>query len=743
MEYATMLSAPDLVSGLCDLLADPDPAVVKRTIRVFANVYRHALQLLATGDLDEATFTGAWPAVRSVADLLTSMLATTENEGVIVHIVRFLEAAIVAHLLSDINRYPELAVQGPKIIDKEIAALIGLVKTPYVGGSVFIVAVRALITVACYKRDLWQPVTDLIQKKIISPPPTLFDHNVRSLKKTLQRNLFRLLRRANTPALRGQLIEMMVSVGVPRRLLSQWAPPQETRKRPPQTQSDDAITGRSTPPNKKAKQESDTSENNRKTPPRDPREVRDPRVMTEPRDPRTSARADPRLTPPPRDPRASPTQDLPTKPNTPPSSGRSTPENPLITKTLKESSSNFEFLKNLITSTKNISTPFIERCSEKERALYERLDHPHVVELVLSCLDSVPDSPPEDLLAKLGHRSDDVNGIREHLTCLLAPHVNEEFINSLTPIEDESDGSKTSPPSRPSSNSSASTEFSSRISPPPNPLRVPSPPSPPSSNRSTPTDPMLMANSDVDLRQILDRGFHPTGDVDMRTTDPRTAEDPRIVTSNEETPKEDTGKAKQELQNTLPESSTSKTSVAEPAFVVGGSRQSVIGTSTQLDPRIAMADPRRTMSNPSPMHSNGIDPRITQAYVDARDPRLGPAGNQMMGNNQHNFLGPARNPMMHNNFGMPFGNMGGIMNHQGPRMMNGPMMNGPMGPRLVNGNMNNGPFMGGMMGGVNMLGQGGMGPQWQNNMPQNRLGMMLPIHNPGQGIFPQASAMGL
>ena len=35
------------------LLDDADAAVVKRTIRVFTNVYRHSLTLLAQGSLDK------------------------------------------------------------------------------------------------------------------------------------------------------------------------------------------------------------------------------------------------------------------------------------------------------------------------------------------------------------------------------------------------------------------------------------------------------------------------------------------------------------------------------------------------------------------------------------------------------------------------------------------------------------------------------------------------------------------
>ncbi|XP_071525623.1 uncharacterized protein [Panulirus ornatus] len=732
MEYAAMLSDPDLVSGLCDLLADPDLAVVKRTIRVFANVYRHALQLLATGDLDETTFLGAWPAVKSVAEKLIHMLANTENEGVIIHIVRFLEASLVAHLLCDVNRYPKIAAQSPRMVTKGVGALKSLVTTPYIGGSAFIVAVKALITVACYKPDLWEPVTTIIEKQIASPPPTLFDHNVRSLHKILQRNLFRLLRRSNTAVLRSKLIEMMVTVGVPRRMLSQWAPPQETRKRSSQlTQSEDAITGRNTPPVKRLKYENNSGDEGKRTPPRDPREVRDPResrlrdprevgsesgesrVSAEPRDPRTAQPADPRLSPP-YEMHTSRSPEPSSKPETPPASGRSTPEVKKVvndSRKSKEINSNFEFLKSLISSTKNMPAPFLERCSEKEKALYERLDHPHVVELVLSCLDSVPDSPPEDLLAKLGHGSGDVDGIREHLTRLLAPHIHADFINSLPPVEEEEEEEEEScpapsnPPSRPSSASSASTAFSNAAVPM---QREPSPPSPPSSNRSTPTDPTLVCNSDVDLRQLLNRGFQSMGDVDMRTIDPqRGPRDPRtsIVDHKDSVmdPRTSRLDRRPDFGNDL----------VDP-------RKSVISTSTRLDPRIAMADPR-PISDMTDLRINSMNPRITQSYADARDPRMGNCPDprdQMLGNNQPNFMGmgpgmPGGNNMMqNNNFGLQaFGNRlgngggggmnqmgngggmnqmgnGGGMNQQNPRMMNGPhgmgMGNGPMDGRLGN-----------------------------------------------------------
>lgn len=684
MEYAAMLSAPDLVSGLRDLLADPDPRVVKRTVRVFANVYRHALQLLATGELDEATFKGAWPAVKSVAEQLMALLAAGENEGIIIHIIRFLEAALVAHLLSDVSRYPDVAAQSPEMVDQGVAALKGLITTPYVGGSAFIVAIRALITVACYKPDLWQPVTELIEQQIASPPPTLFDHNVRTLHKMLQRNLFRLLRRTESMSLRGRLIEMMVTVGVPRRMLSHWAPPQESRKRPAQvTASEDDITGRNTPPSKRPREDdlADAATEDQPTSPsdfrdsREPRESRDPRehrASKESRDPRENREPRPGRDPrtqkaarPPRDPRlaleaqSTPPQEAEQEgARTPPASGRSTPESKKSEKS--DVSSHFEFLKSLITSNsgKNSPAPFAERCSPKERAVYDRLEHPQVVELVLSCLGNVPDSPPEDLVLRLQGLSNDVQGMRERLATLLAPIMPDTIMAPSAgghPIEE----ANASRPSSASSGSSYKALSSSRASPPTR-QREPSPPSPPSSppsNRSTPSD----ASQDVDMRQLLGHGFG-SGDVDMRSeARARPSRDPRE------------------------------------------------GRKQQMQQPPAVNVPRSSI----------IDPRITSG--------LGFGSGGLGRQDPRSMSGPA---------GM-----------SGPVGMNGPMvMGGPIDPRgsQVGGGGLGGPSLFGPGPGSGLHQLGGLRAPWQNgNMQANSLAMMMHSINAAQAIFPQAPPMHL
>ncbi|XP_064086872.1 uncharacterized protein LOC135201678 [Macrobrachium nipponense] len=793
MEYKAMLRKPELLDGLGGLLEDPEPTVVKRIIRVFANVYRHAVSSVASGDLEKATFTTAWPAVKGVAEQIINMLAGAENEGVIIHIVRFLEAALVSHLVADLSSVPEIISDGMSLVNKGIDCLVKLLTTPYVGGSSFIVATRAIITVACYKPDIREEVVALIEKQIGSPPPTLFDHNVRSLNKILQRNLFRILRRTNSVPVRGRLIEMMVTVGVPRRMLSQWAPPQEGRKRPAQLpNSDDIISGRNSPPNKKPRHENSSDEEGGVTPPVDPRESkvpRDPRLSKEfedfesnqtPKDPRIVLQArdslearnsksespPPGHSPPPQSSSLelshpelhSLSKEKPSsKGSSPCTSGRSTPErsSELSYKSTKPTvNSNFEFLKNLITSTKasNAAKPFLQKCSDKERALYERLDHPRVVEVVLYCLESVPESHPDDLLSQLGYSGGDVNGIREHLTRTLAPHVTEEFINSLTPPHESSSSPVTNPAnlSRPSSTSSASTAFSFRSSPPPSTHRESSPPSPPSSSRSTPTDPNQVCLSDTDLRKYLDKGFSSAGDIDMRTCDPRrpVPRDPRASLG-------DSSNLRNSPDHVLM-SSESKIGMDRDALESHGrtseTEQRVsVAQNAVMDPRMAVPDPRKPMAPVS-----GVDHSMPQSFSDARDPRVGMPPNHM--NVEHNFnmsssyrnmgIGPRMgmpngsfDPNYHNKFGMHC-----HMNYQGPRMGNVmPNMNfgkGPMGNMPVNMNNRMGPMNN--HGFVGRPGIFGPPPPPRPNLPMNNGPWQnMPMHNNGQRMFPHAPPMHL
>ena len=227
-----MLEEPGMISALVELIDDEDPNVVKRTIRVFTNVYRHSLALLAEGKLDPSKYMACYEEIDLVSTKLIALLSTADNEGVLVHLVRYLEAALVSHIMSNLTDYPEVAKTTIPMLRKGANALLDFVRTPYVGGIPFCVAIRALITVACYQSDMRSLVTSLVDKLLAAPPPNLFDHNVRSFHKTLQRNLFRLLRRAELPDEKEKLIDLMVRVGVPRRRLQEWAPRNMKRSAP-------------------------------------------------------------------------------------------------------------------------------------------------------------------------------------------------------------------------------------------------------------------------------------------------------------------------------------------------------------------------------------------------------------------------------------------------------------------------------------------------------------------------------
>ncbi|XP_018014951.1 uncharacterized protein LOC108671857 isoform X2 [Hyalella azteca] len=233
MEYMTMLAEPGLISQLLELIDDTEPTVVKRTIRVFTNVYRHSLSLLASGVLEPDKYEQSYAEISAVSNKLIGMLKTADNEGIIVHLVRYLEAALVTHILSDLTQFPHIAKMTAPVLKKGVDALLEFVRTPYVGGSAFCVAIRALISVACYQVNLRPCITDLAEYLINTPPPNLFAHNIRSFHKTLQRNLFRLLKRAESDADKQRLIDLMVQVGVPRRRLVDFAPRPKKRLSPP------------------------------------------------------------------------------------------------------------------------------------------------------------------------------------------------------------------------------------------------------------------------------------------------------------------------------------------------------------------------------------------------------------------------------------------------------------------------------------------------------------------------------
>lgn len=248
MEYMTMLETPGLVDGLQELIDDADSSVVKRTIRVFTNVYRHSLSLLASGDLEPSKYEKSYSEINTVSNKLISMLKTADNEGIVVHLVRYLEAALVSHILSDLTKFPHIARMTAPMLKKGVDSLLEFVKTPYVGGSAFCVAIRALISVACYQVNLRPCVTDLAEDLINTPPPNLFDHNVRSFHKTLQRNLFRLLKRAENDVEKQRLVNLMLRVGVSRRRLVEFMPRSRKRPTPPLERPQPGSSKRLSPP---------------------------------------------------------------------------------------------------------------------------------------------------------------------------------------------------------------------------------------------------------------------------------------------------------------------------------------------------------------------------------------------------------------------------------------------------------------------------------------------------------------
>ena len=219
-----MLEQPGMISALLELIDDADPNVVKRTIRVFTNVYRHSLALLADGSLDPSKYMACYEEIDSVSTKLIALLKIADNEGVLIHLVRYLEAALLSHIMANLTDYPEIANTTIPMVKKGVNALLDFVRTPHVSGIPFCVAIRALLTVTRHQADMRPLVTNLIDQFITSPPPNLFDHNVRSFHKTIQRSVFQLLRRTDLSAEKETLVDLLVRVGVPRRKLKDFVP---------------------------------------------------------------------------------------------------------------------------------------------------------------------------------------------------------------------------------------------------------------------------------------------------------------------------------------------------------------------------------------------------------------------------------------------------------------------------------------------------------------------------------------
>ncbi|CAL4125619.1 unnamed protein product [Meganyctiphanes norvegica] len=611
MEYTQMLGEPQLITGLGTLLNDEDPLVVKRTIRVFANVYRHSLNMLSTGELDEKTFSKAWPTVSSIANELIEMLDNSENEGITVHIVRFLEAAVLAHILSDIARYPHILSETSPTVSKIILGLTNLLDTDYVGGSAFVVGTRAMITIACYKEDQRKEVIDLIEKKLAKPAATLFDHHIRSLNKMLQRNLFRILRREQGPEEKERIIEMLVKVGVKRRLLAGWIPSiQSQRKRSaPSQMSTDDIIGRTTPPHKKLR-DGDT------TPPRSPEysptasyiPTASPNTQAAPEYIPTKIQKAPSY-----QPNSRPNSRPNSQPNSPPRSpvnslsGRSTPDRPLNDSKPDDINVNFDLLKKIIHSTnsKKLEDPNIE-------VIAKALEQPQAVELVLEHMDQLQDIPDEDLLMnQLREVGSDENAKKETLAALLVKILPKSVIDQLKRLN-EGIEVKTESVSK----------FASSV-----PTSTSVPKSTSSSSQVAPTKPVTISTpffsgQDVDLRSLLNpKG----GDVDMRMLDPR-----NIQQTNTNDPRMGTSKVNQGNSRD-PRSKHSEPSPMSVAQTPSRDPRSM----TSRDPRrpTEIRDPRVAMSSMNGQELGRRSPHLMQD-MGRRSPNL----MQDMGRRSPNFM---------------------------------------------------------------------------------------------------------
>ena len=611
MEYVAMLSDPGLVLGLEELLADNEHTVVKRTIRVFANVYRHALELLATGELEYETYKAAWPAVKSVAESLIKMVPTAENEGVLVHLVRFLEAILISHLMSDVSRYPDVIENGKPMIENGIKVLKNLVTTPYVGGTVFIVGIKGLISVACYKLEMRTEVIDLVKRLIKSPPPTLFDHNVRSFHKILQRNLFRLLRRSEVPEERGVLIEMMVSVGVHRKLLTQWAPPAQARKRQIVLDDHDRINF---PPSKKSKNGSPPSSgrNSGRTTPEEKK--------------KSSLFIDNTLM------KVSKELESKTKENE--NSSQS------LFKELQDESEKFDdgnsnegtpssdqtslnFLKSVIRGVQNASANKLQKFSDNEKVIYQTLNHKNVVDLVFSTITSVPDSPPEnmaELFTKSGMSDkDNVDVMRNRITKMLTELLTDEQVKNIESSRNIASPSCSRSNSPSLKSSTPPLKSNSPRSTPPLPLPEKAPPLP------TSTPPILdlptSGSGDVDLRKLLG-----SKDIDMRLADPR--QNGNRIHSPMNSPKEN-----------FDSPATSNSTSSDPRLNASSNDPRL---SSRADPRLSNNnDPRLSNTRSDPRRAPRQDPRLNSSRA---DPRL----NNSSPNHDPRIQSPNSDPRIHN-----------------------------------------------------------------------------------------------
>lgn len=674
MDYVEMIKDPELVLGFQELISDSDPAVIKRTVRVFTSVYHHTLRLLSCGELEDQILLKSWPSVKSVVDRLLAMVRHCDNEGVLIHLLRFIEAAIISHLLYDLSPFPFVFERGREVVKTGLKALKDLVTTPYVGGSPFIVGVRALISIACLRPDLWEPVTDLLKKQLVSLPPTLFDHNVRSLNKSLQRNLFRLLRRAEKPQLKEKLIEMMVGVGVPRKVIMPWAPAMsDAKKRGPPDQPPDAD--RSFPQEKKPRTDAEGNESasNQEAP-------SDPRLAAAPQDPRQGS--------------------------------SSTALSSSAPSAQKPPNADLMFLTSLIPlgnlKERNPSKDSIP--SEKE--LYEKLDLDAVIHLVIRSSALVPDREPAGFVADFKEKSDvtdDTNSMRKKVAALLSQYLQEshkkDFDSSRklnSPASSAANSPKREDPSEAKKTDSTPMESSSNSS----------------SASSTPASTPPLA--DTDMRQAFSHSTDAMGDVDMRIADPRLAtrdprmlkdprirnepSDPRLASHAEQPTMERLSRVDPRLSGKPPPPPPAEAKSRQDPRLAGAtsnqtSKSSSEARKTRWDPRTSSQEtpfsPATTAQSnpllgPAPLTAKPSDPRTRPAqgqgllpHPDPRTFQRNPTDQRMLGQN------PCKDVQLYQNFNaqnhFPFAPMnqfnpfvGGI--GLNPRSLAPAVLNGPSFP---------------------------------------------------------------
>ncbi|KAL7633367.1 UNVERIFIED_CONTAM: hypothetical protein RMT77_016238 [Armadillidium vulgare] len=226
MEYVEMFKDPDIALGFYGIVTITEGGILlKKTIRMLTSAYHHTLCLLSLGEFEEELLMKSWSSVNGTVDKLLETAKVCDDQGVIIHIVRFLEASMTVHLSNDFSKFPVVFETGKDLIKKGMKTLKDLVTTPFIGGSVFNVVVRTLISIASLKSKLREPIIELLKKQIVSLPPTLYDHHIISLYKTIQKNLFCILRTKDKVEFRRKLSKMENKIAISRKNISPWLRP--------------------------------------------------------------------------------------------------------------------------------------------------------------------------------------------------------------------------------------------------------------------------------------------------------------------------------------------------------------------------------------------------------------------------------------------------------------------------------------------------------------------------------------